>query len=590
MAPVDVNDLFARAERAFVAGRLDEARRDLIAVGRAAGDHPTVLHLLALVEKKRGDPDAARRAFERATRMAPNDAKLLGNHANFLADLGETEAALALFARALALDPRFADARYNRALLLQQLGRHEEALADLDMLPGGDARVHSARGGALRKLERLDEAAAAYDAALALDPARLTALHGRARTAMERGETNASDLYVRALQRKPGDFELVLGLAEALEAEGKPDGLALMREMVSRHPDWITGHEVLARMRSEAGEREGFADHYRASLAVRPTDRVLHESHWRSLIHSGRHAEALAALRAARPSLAEDPGMVLIEAILCGETGDLDTAVALTERLGTERPDVASARGRIALRAGDPVRAARMFEQAVAAVPGSINDWAHLDIAWRLNGDDRHDWLALQPGLFGARDLGFADDELAALADLLRGLHVTQAHPIGQSLRGGTQTRGRLFARNESGLLRLRDAVTAAVQDHFNALPPRDDRHPLLRHRDATPILAGSWSVRLSNQGFHVHHIHPEGLLSSACYVSLPETLGDARQRDGWLELGRPPAELNLPLEPLAAIEPKPGRLALFPSYLFHGTRPFASGERLTVAFDVTVR
>lgn len=28
-------------------------------------------------------------------------------------------------------------------------------------------------------------------------------------------------------------------------------------------------------------------------------------------------------------------------------------------------------------------------------------------------------------------------------------------------------------------------------------------------------------------------------------------------------------------------------RLVLFPSYMFHGTRPFGKGERLTVAFDV---
>jgi len=34
-------------------------------------------------------------------------------------------------------------------------------------------------------------------------------------------------------------------------------------------------------------------------------------------------------------------------------------------------------------------------------------------------------------------------------------------------------------------------------------------------------------------------------------------------------------------------IEPKPGRLALFPSWMWHGTRPFAEGERITVAFDV---
>lgn len=99
--------------------------------------------------------------------------------------------------------------------------------------------------------------------------------------------------------------------------------------------------------------------------------------------------------------------------------------------------------------------------------------------------------------------------------------------------------------------------------------------------------IEGSWSVRLTSQGFHVNHVHPEGVLSSACYISLPPSLGAGDTRDGWLELGRPPEQLSLGLEPLASIEPRPGRLALFPSYLFHGTRPFADGERLTVAFDV---
>jgi len=40
-------------------------------------------------------------------------------------------------------------------------------------------------------------------------------------------------------------------------------------------------------------------------------------------------------------------------------------------------------------------------------------------------------------------------------------------------------------------------------------------------------------------------------------------------------------------LPPIRTIEPKPGRLVLFPSTMWHGTRPFDAGERLTVAFDV---
>jgi hypothetical protein len=56
---------------------------------------------------------------------------------------------------------------------------------------------------------------------------------------------------------------------------------------------------------------------------------------------------------------------------------------------------------------------------------------------------------------------------------------------------------------------------------------------------------------------------------------------------EGWLELGRPPPDLKMDLEPIETIEPEPGYLVLFPSYLYHGTRRFPAGERMSVAFDV---
>ena len=75
------------------------------------------------------------------------------------------------------------------------------------------------------------------------------------------------------------------------------------------------------------------------------------------------------------------------------------------------------------------------------------------------------------------------------------------------------------------------------------------------------------------------------GWLSSALYVALPPDLGE--NQAGWLKIGEPQAQLGVDLPPLRTIEPKPGRLVLFPSTMWHGTRPFEAGERLTVAFDV---
>jgi len=76
--------------------------------------------------------------------------------------------------------------------------------------------------------------------------------------------------------------------------------------------------------------------------------------------------------------------------------------------------------------------------------------------------------------------------------------------------------------------------------------------------------------------------------MSSACYLALPHDLG--HDDAGCFELGRPPSDLGLDLPPLRTIRPAPGKLILFPSTFDHGTRPFAEGERLTVAFDLVSR
>ncbi len=77
------------------------------------------------------------------------------------------------------------------------------------------------------------------------------------------------------------------------------------------------------------------------------------------------------------------------------------------------------------------------------------------------------------------------------------------------------------------------------------------------------------------------------GWISSAFYVALPEQAGP--EPSGWFALGTPPPELDLDLKATATVEPKPGRLVLFPSTMWHSTFPFEAGERLTIAFDVEV-
>ena len=114
--------------------------------------------------------------------------------------------------------------------------------------------------------------------------------------------------------------------------------------------------------------------------------------------------------------------------------------------------------------------------------------------------------------------------------------------------------------------------------------------HPLLGPRRDRPIrFAGSWSVRLRDAGFHISHVHPQGWISSALYIALPEAIDGGDPHAGWLSLGDPPSTLAPTVPGARHVEPKPGRLVLFPSWMWHGTVPFERGERLTVAFDVAL-
>ena len=210
-----------------------------------------------------------------------------------------------------------------------------------------------------------------------------------------------------------------------------------------------------------------------------------------------------------------------------------------------------------------------------------------LSAAWRLTGDPR--WQALEGDerFIGVYDIADQIPSLDALAERLRELHLaSRHHPLEQSLRGGTQTDGPLFSRIEPEIRALRAAIVETVERHVAQLPPPRADHPLLIEKRAPIRFAGSWSVRLTGEGFHVNHVHPAGWISSAFYVALPGAAMGGEAHSGWLSLGEV-NELGLDLPPIRLVEPKPGRLVLFPSTMWHGTRPFSEGERLTVAFDV---
>jgi hypothetical protein len=344
----------------------------------------------------------------------------------------------------------------------------------------------------------------------------------------------------------------------------------------------------MARLLCVSGHRDRFTSRFERALESAPDAIELWRELITTLMHDDLYAETLSVIGRARVQAGSHLAFDANEAVCFDELGDAMTADRLFAALEhVDDFNFQLRRIRHALRGRRPDRASALAEPHLAGPNGNFVA-PYLSIAWRMMDDPRWQWLEGDSRLVGVYDLADSLPPLEGLAARLRSLHMTSDQPLEQSVRGGTQTDGELLSRIEPEIRALRRAVAEAVDRHIAQLPPEDPRHPLLRHRPPPFVrFAGSWSIRLVSQGFHANHIHPQGWFSSALYVALPKGSDAGPPDAGWLQLGGPQERLGIDLAATRTIEPKPGRLVLFPSTMWHGTIPFPEGERLTVAFDV---
>ena len=503
-----------------------------------------------------GDIDGARALLADAVRAYPSESMLAGAAGELASKVGDLDAAEGYFAAARRHAPANVDYALNHAIVLQKLARPHSALVALRPVEAagrGLPKYCAVRGSCHRDVGELEEAARWFDAAVAGNPQYAMALHGRARVALERGEPDALARIDLALAAKPGEADLWLARAQALDVAGEtPAARDIAEQLVEQAPHWIEGLRFLAQLRHAAGETD-WASHYRAAAQSLPRLPQIPLDHIALLEGLDRFAEAADIAADARRRFPAVPEFALLEAVDAGCAGDDARAEAAFASLALTGADRWTQEARHRLRQHDPERALALLDQALAERPWDIAAWALRGIGWRLAGDDRAAWLHEQPGLIGFLPLPAASELLQPVIDRLDALHDGSPMPLGQSLRGGTQTRGILFDRTEPELGQLRRSIESAIEEYRRALPPKDDRHPLLRNRDEPWRLAGSWSVRLIAGGdHHTAHIHPQGIVSSALYCELPDAGDKDGAQGGWLELGRPAPDLGLDLPPIA--------------------------------------
>ena len=106
------------------------------------------------------------------------------------------------------------------------------------------------------------------------------------------------------------------------------------------------------------------------------------------------------------------------------------------------------------------------------------------------------------------------------------------------------------------------------------------------------PKLDSLWVNLLRGPGHHSAHIHPHSIISGTLYVEIPEGSGSIRFEDPRLPMmmAAPTRRADAPdeLQPFVTVEPRPGLLLLFESWLRHEVLPGTGrGERLSISFNL---
>ncbi len=460
--------------------------------------------------------------------MKTHDAATLTRDANALKAAGRLEEAAARYAEAVAANPKSGVAEHNLAGCLGDGGRWREAEVHIAaaFAKGLDApETWLIKARCELALGRLDSAESAFREAIKRRPDMYDAHRELAQLIwMSTGDVGQATAHVdAALQRQPGLLALQVVKAQAMEFAGDREGaLALMSRLAGEHPDQL-GVAVQA-----------------AQLAT----------------GLGRAEEAL---RFAGAVLARAPQ-------------DMGAKLTMTEAL---------------LGAGRADEASRLAGQMRLASPTNQHAIALQATAWRMLGDERYralydyDALVAPTMLDTPAGWGSLEAYVADVAGALKALHAFREHPFNQSLRHGSQAVD-ILQQQHPALRALPHALDGPIRRRLAELGPGAD--PVRARNRGTYAFKGMWSVKLRSGGYHVDHVHPQGWLSSACYV---ETV-QPKAREGWIRFGQPGVMTRPLLEAEHHVEPQPGMLVLFPSYMWHGTVPF-SGEqsRLTFAFDL---
>lgn len=495
-------------------------------------------------------------------------------------------------------NPDSVDAVYLHALAEVYAGREDTAIriaGDATNRLGQHPRLHTVVGLAMMSVGSLQNAGSILQAALQQQAAPIVFAY-LAEVLRLMGRTkDALGVFQRCFAAGCTDAEAYFLAGNTHYDDGQIDlAIQYYEKALAQKPWYMDAHDTLNKTLWEHGRRDRFLQSFDAASDALPDLLELRLRHAHYCIMAGKLDLAASTLEDCLTTFGPN-ARTLSELATVKEQLDtsFDVMSLYEQAWALDAHDIGMikrfsqaliSKGRYA-RAADVLNARSpedQFDQECLGLLAVCNSHINTAEAARVND---------YKGLVQIFDLPLPEGQTSlevfnrTLLEALQPMHRSDIAPIDQTLVRGTQTHGNLFQTNDTTIKSLEESLKVCIRDYIDHLKQTGPGEFRDRITDGFDF-SGAWSVQLSDGGFHNDHIHSAGWISSVYYVEVPNEL-DAETHEGWLKFG----DVTFDPEnkgPHRYIEPKPGRLVLFPSYMFHGTVPIAAGKRrTTVAFDV---
>ncbi len=519
---------------------------------------PTQNEIQAVIQALNNGQFAQAEALaKKLLKQFPNAFAVHNLYGNALASQNKFKPAVDSFRKALKLDDNVPELHFNVAILLGNLNRVEEAITSYKktiQLNPGFTDAHYNLGAALQSQGEFKQASTCYQKAIQLEPGFFEAMVNQGVCLQEQGRLqDAIEIYQRALTIQQ-DAKVYFNMGTALKNEGKlEEAIDAYNKALELEPNYAEVHSNLGEVLRDQGRYDESVEFYKQALVIDPQLPVANYSLAIYLYDSGDLNGALEHFKAS-------------------QLGDWEERMLYclykTERYDEFKKNLDELK---AVKHNSPFLST--LAQHYAENFGEKNDYNFcpdpMSFVFHNNIPE------LQGEHSELREALLKEIRSADVSEKMQG-----------RLVNGVQSAGNLLKRPEPVFQQLAKCVVDAVERYRQNFEGADC--VLIKSFPKKTEFASSWYVRMKQGGHLNSHMHEEGWISGAMYLSLPSN--KSHEHEGSIEVSThgddyPKKHDNFQVQALA---PEVGDFIMFPSSLFHRTIPFSSDEeRICIAFDL---